>query len=209
MSDSSNALPPIQSTHWQVFHEAQSAMPLDTAVSQVFTQVYNDDFADAMMGINHRLSVDLRGWQEGEQWKEVWLLTPWMLSRVFFPMTADVLADKSLPEDWQAESRLDQPYCVIGPLMPILIDGKAIQTHLNYHPLLGHYWIQPLVQNMMKYADNESAYQAWGEVIAFRNAVRAQKQAELEAKEQAAKVAEATIENKVEVNRRAFLSKWL
>lgn len=194
-------------TTWQVFDDSEDS--LETVILQVFNQVYNADFADAMMGINHQLKVETRGWQKGEQWKEVWLLTPWMLARVFFPTHADRLADKSLPLDWCAETRQQEPYTVIGPLMPIQVEGKTIQTHLNYHPQLGHYWVQPLVQNMMKYANNESAYQAWGEVIAFRNAVRAQKQAELEAKEQAIKVAEATIENKVEVNRRAFLSKWL
>lgn len=194
---------------WQVFDEDQAGMPLKTAVSQVFTQVYSDDFADAMMGINHQLTVEIRGWQSGEAWQEAWLLTPWMLARVFFPINAEALADKTLSDDWQSDARQDQPYLVIGPLMPISIDDKLIQTHLNYDALLGHYWIQPLVQNMMKYADNESAYQAWGEVIAFRNAVRAQKQAELEAKEQEEKVSQASIDNEVAVNRRAFLSKWL
>jgi hypothetical protein len=199
-----------ESTGWEIYDEEKAGCSLAEAISQVFTEVYNEDFADAMMGINHALTVELRGWQTGDEWQEVWLLTPWMLSRVFFPTSTNAtLGDLLPPENWQAKARQHQAYLVIGPLMPIEIEGKKLQTHLNYHPLLGHYWIQPLVQNMMKYADNESAYQAWGEVIAFRNAVRAQKQAELEAKAQEAKVAEASIDNSVAVNRRAFLSKWL
>ena len=193
---------------WQLFDAEKAGASLAEIIKQVFTQVYNDDFSDAMMGINHQLSVDLRGWQVSESWQEVWLLTPWKVSRVFFPVSLDVIADTVLPTEWQPDVRQDQPYCVIGSLMPISVDAKSIQTHINYHPLLGHYWIQPLVQNMMKYVNNEAAYQAWSEVIAFRNNVRAQKQAELEAKEQDVKVA-AAIENNVEVNRRAFLSRWL
>jgi len=65
------------------------------------------------------------------------------------------------------------------------------------------------VQNMARYSDNDAAFAAWGEVLAFRKAYRDQKAADEAAKAQQALESQASVQNDIEVNRRAFLAKWV
>jgi len=169
-------------------------------IKQAFSHVYSDDFANAMMGVNHLLSVEVRGWHEKAGWGMGIILTPWMLAKIYLPLT-DASVTQLIPEDWQATARQKQSYVVIGPLQPLIIDGQTHTTHLNYHPELGHYWLQPLVQNMARYSDNESAFAAWGEVLAFRKAYRDKLAAEAEVEKQ--KAAE------VDTRKRALLDKFI
>lgn len=178
-------------------------------ITQAFATLYSDDFANAMMGINHSLTTEVRGWHEKADWGMGVLLTPWMLTKVYVPLKTAVLDDIATPESWTTDERLNQPYVVIGDLMPLTIDEQTHQTYINHHPDIGHYWLQPLVQNMARYSDNDAAFAAWGEVLAFRKAYRDQKAADEAVKAQQALKSQASVQNDIEVNRRAFLAKWI
>ncbi|UQB42256.1 [NiFe]-hydrogenase assembly chaperone HybE [Thiomicrospira microaerophila] len=180
---------------------------LPERIIEAFNQVYCDDFSDAFMGVNHRLNTEIRGWKVQQNWAKGGLLTPWMLAIVYFPLNQTALNGLTLPEEWKAAACAEQAYQVIGPLMPLMIEEKAYATHLNFHPQLGHYWLQPLVQNMARYDDNQAAFGAWNQVVEFRKDVRAQKQAEEAAKAVQTENPETT-EQQEAVSRRAVLAKW-
>ena len=183
---------------WQLI-DSVSAEALPQRLEQTFAQLYNDDFADAMMGINHKLKVEVRGWHEKDNWAMGVLLTPWMLTKIYIPLSTP--AEPTIPADWQADARSNAPYVVIGPLMTLTIDGQPHTVHINYHPQLGHYAVQPLVQKMDSYDNNEAAFAAWGEVLTFRKAYRAKLQAEAE--DAAKKAAE------IDASKRNLLTRWL
>jgi len=183
---------------WQLI-DAPEVDALPALLESTFAQLYNDDFADAMMGINHQLKVEVRGWHVKDNWAMGVLLTPWMLTKIYIPLSAP--DDIAIPADWQADARQNAPYVVIGELMTLTIDGQTHTVHINYHPTLGHYCVQPLVQKMNTYADNESAFAAWGEVLKFRKAYRAKLEAEAE--DAAKKAAE------IDANKRNLLTRWL
>ncbi|WFE69562.1 [NiFe]-hydrogenase assembly chaperone HybE [Thiomicrospira sp. R3] len=183
---------------------------LPEQIVNAFNQVYCDDFADAFMGVNHALNTEIRGWQTQQNWAKGGLLTPWMLAIVYFPLNYAALKGMVLPDDWKTNVCAERAYHVIGPLMPLMIEEKAYATHLNFHPKLGHYWLQPLVQNMARYSDNQAAFAAWNDVVEFRKIVRAQKQAEEAANAEQAENPQ-TAEQKEQqeaISRRAVLSKW-
>jgi hypothetical protein len=183
---------------WQLTDSAQQAV-LPALLESTFAKLYNDDFADAMMGINHKLKVEVRGWHRKDDWAMGVLLTPWMLTKVYIPLS--IPKDLDIPAGWSADERQNAAYVVIGPLMNLMIDGQAHAVHINYHPQLGHYAVQPLVQKMNSYVDNEAAFAAWGEVLTFRKEYRAKLQAEAE--QAAQKAAE------IDSSKRNLLNKWL
>jgi hypothetical protein len=183
---------------WQLI-DALETEALPALLESTFAQLYNDDFADAMMGINHQLKVEVRGWHVKDNWAMGVLLTPWMLTKIYIPLSAP--NDIAIPADWQADARQNAPYVVIGSLMTLTIDGQPHTVHINYHPTLGHYCVQPLVQKMNGYANNEAAFAAWGEVLAFRKEYRAKLQAEAE--DAAKKAAE------IDAGKRNLLTRWL
>jgi hypothetical protein len=43
-------------------------------------------------------------------------------------------------------------------------------AHLNYHPALGHYLLQPLCLDMEPYVEGDEVFRAWSEVIRIRDA---------------------------------------
>ncbi len=185
-------------SNWQLI-DSVIADNLPELLEKTFAQLYNDDFADAMMGINHKLKVEVRGWHVKDNWAMGVLLTPWMLTKVYIPLSTPDAPE--VPADWQADARHNKPYVVIGDLMTLTIEGQAHRVHINYHPILGHYCVQPLVQKMNTYPDNEAAFAAWGEVLKFRKEYRAKLQSEAE--NAAQKAAE------IDSSKRNLLTRWL
>jgi hypothetical protein len=185
-------------SNWELIDSA-ALNDLPELLEKTFSQLYNDDFADAMMGINHKLKAEIRGWHVKDNWAMGVLLTPWMLTKIYIPLTTPETI--SIPTGWSAEERQAMPYVVIGPLTTLTIDEQTHTVHLNYYPKLGHYAVQPLVQKMDSYADNEAAFAAWGEVLAFRKEYRAKLQAETE--NAAQKAAE------IDKSKRNLLTRWL
>ncbi|WP_237260635.1 [NiFe]-hydrogenase assembly chaperone HybE [Thiomicrorhabdus immobilis] len=199
---------------WQ-FIQAKTLQEAHDLIIDTFKNTYHKNFEDEWMGVNHNLEVELRGVKFVDGWITGFLLTPWMLCNLYVPVLAELTEDLQIEEEWQAQARLDQDYMVIGPLKTFEIGGAEQKGYLNYHVELGHYLLQPLVQIMDKYADNEKAFAAWSEVIAFRKAHYEKVEQELAARQLAEQQAKDNTEDGIAVDenevldRRGFLSKWL
>jgi len=200
------------SADWQLI-DAKTLQEAHDLIIHVFENTYHKNFEDEWMGVNHNLQVELRGVKFVDGWITGFLLTPWMLCSLYVPVLQ--APSFEIEQEWQVEARQNQDYVVIGPLKTFEIGNSPQKGNLNYHPELGHYLLQPLVQIMDKYADNESAFAAWSEVIAFRKAHYEKVEQELLAKEQALQTAEdkktetENIDENEVLDRRGFLSKWI
>ena len=125
-------------------------------------EIYDQYFAKDPM-VNSTLGFQLHGYRHTEQWRIVLILTPWMLSRLLFP---EQPPDIEIPDGWSAAERMGADYQLLGPCVNLDWQGKA---HLNYHPQLGHYLLQPIALNMQPYATPDEAFRAWNDVIKTRD----------------------------------------
>lgn len=187
----------IVESKWQLT-DAENLQQAQQQIIETFQSTYHEDFEDEMMGINHKLNVEVRGLKLVENWLTGFILTPWMLGQIFMPLTETEAIE--IDPDWTVTSRKDQSYVVIGPLKQFEMAGQNQKAYLNYDAVLGHYLIQPLVQLMEKFQTNDEAFAAWGEVIQFRQEHYAKAQQQLEEAQQQ--------EEASQLDRRAFLSKW-
>jgi len=153
-------------SHWHLC-DVQNDDELFNQIIDSFTELYQTFFNKQPL-VNHNLPVEIRAFRHSDNWRIFLLLTPWTLARIFIPERDPQI---SIPPDWQAEQRLEQPITVIGPAVHLPILGGREQAHLNYHPKLGHYLIQPLIQSMEQFKTPEDAFNAWNEVIKTRNRV--------------------------------------
>lgn len=144
------------------------------AVTRCFEDIYRTQFQDEWL-VNHDLPVEMRAFRRNNKWCVFLLLTPWMMARLFLPTHAPGLP---LPPGWSAEERAAAPFQVIGPLLDFTLLGNSQQAHLNYLPGLGHFLLQPLVQNMEAYATSDAVFAAWNEVIQTRDRVMREQQRE-------------------------------
>jgi len=151
---------------WQFLDEQQSDEAVMTQVMRVFAQCYQDHFREELL-VNHQFPIEIRAFRHTDIWRIFLLLTPWMLARVFLPKLPP---DIPMPPGWAPEERLQVPFQVIGPALPLAILGGREQAHLNYHPELGHYFIQPLIQSMTQFNVPDQAFEAWNAVIRTRDA---------------------------------------
>lgn len=119
-----------------------------------------------VMGLNPSLPVQARAFRRLEGWRVLLLLTPWMLSRLLFPDEPPPLA---IPAGWTATARRSAEYCMLGPRVPFQLLGQQQQGHLNFHPVLGHYLLQPICLDMEPYSDAEAVFEAWDRVIRVRD----------------------------------------
>ncbi len=117
-------------------------------------------------GLNESLGLRARAARRIEGWHVLLLLTPWMLSRLWFPLHPPPI---DIPPEWSAEARDEAAYQLLGPACSFEVLGQRQQAHLNYHPRFGHFLLQPLALNMQSYADAESVFEAWNEVIRVRD----------------------------------------
>ncbi len=154
-------------SHWQLLDSTDNDEEIINKVIGVFTELYKTHFMDELL-VNHHLPIEIRAFRHTDVWCIFLLLTPWTLARFFLPERDPGL---KLPPGWRAEERATAPLTVIGPAMPVDILGGREQAHLNYHPKLGHYLIQPLIQSMEQFKTPEEAFHAWNEVIKTRNRV--------------------------------------
>lgn len=190
-------------SQWQLI-EANTLQQAHELITETFKNTYHKSFEEAWMGVNHDLKVELRGLKFVDGWISGFLLTPWMLCSLYIPVLGR--PDIEIEPEWLAQNRKQQEYMVIGPLKTFDVGGASQKANLNYHPKLGHYLLQPLVQIMDKYSDNESAFSAWSEVINFRKAHY--EKIEQEALAKAQTLDSTNQENEVS-SRRAMLGNWL
>lgn len=116
--------------------------------------------------LNHALPIEVRALRHIEHWRVLLLLTPWMLARLLFPEQPPRL---NIPPEWSAEARANADYLVLGPRVGLELLGQSQQAHLNYHPRLGHYLLQPICLDMERYRDAESVFEDWNQVIRVRD----------------------------------------
>ena len=117
--------------------------------------------------LNPAIGIEPRSFRELDDWRVLLLLTPWMLARLLFPSSPPSVA---IPNTWSAAARRDADYIVLGPQVRFELLGQPQKAHLNYHPTLGHYLIQPLCLDLSSYRDAESVFAAWNQVIQTRDA---------------------------------------
>lgn len=131
----------------------------------VYGELYGEVFADEPF-VNHALPIQVRSFRNTEGWAVCLLLTPWMLSRVFATAADPGIR---LPPGWSAEERQGKSPSVLGPMVTFSLLGSEQKAHLNYHLLLGHYLIHPLIQSMGEFESAGAAFTAWREVIERRD----------------------------------------
>jgi len=190
---------------WQTL-QADSLVEAQERIVSAFKRIQAEAFDDPLLGgwgLNPRLTVEVRGLKRIDDWLTGFVLTPWMLAQLYIPLSPP---GWPLDPDWTAEKRTGEPYVVIGPQQQIEFGGQRLQAFLNHHPQLGHYYLQPLVQSMAQYADNAAAFDAWAEVIRFRQQTYARILAEQAEKEK--KALETASEDEKGVSRRDFLRRW-
>jgi len=152
-------------SHWQLLDSAKNDQEVISSVIEVFTGLYQAYFVNELL-VNHNLPIEIRAFRQTDIWHIFLLLTPWTLARVFLPVREPEI---DIPPGWEAKERATAPMTVIGPAMPLAILGGKEQAHLNYHPKLGHYLIQPLIQSMAQFNTPDEAFKAWNEVIKIRD----------------------------------------
>ncbi len=152
-------------TDWQPTPEGLAS---DRALLQTVAAIYRDQprLAD-QPNSNPRLGVETRALRRVGEWRLFLLLTPWMLSRLYFH---DGRAPVAVPPGWSATDCDGREQAVIGPGVAFTLLDNPQRAHLNYHPRLGHYLLQPLVLAMHQYDSSAAVFAAWNEVIKVRDA---------------------------------------
>jgi hypothetical protein len=121
-------------------------------------------FREELMA-NPALPVETRALRRVGDWHLLLLLTPWMFARLLLPAAKPA----PIPAGWRAPEREHADPVVLGPLLEVSVAGTPQKAHLNYHPQLGHYLIQPLVLAMEEFHSAEEVYAAWNRVIQTRD----------------------------------------
>lgn len=156
----------MQTDTWVTSPEClQQDEVLSAQLTEVFRRLYLMEFTNELL-VNHNLPVEVRAIRGIGEWRVFLLLTPWMLSRVYLRFDTPAI---SIPEEWFALNRANQPHTVLGPGVAITLLGQEQKTHLNYQPELGHYLVQPLIMRMEQFDSAAAVYQAWNRVIETRN----------------------------------------
>ncbi|MBT8421074.1 MAG: [NiFe]-hydrogenase assembly chaperone HybE [Gammaproteobacteria bacterium] len=135
------------------------------AIEAAFADIYRTWFTQEDMMVNHDLPILVRALRRVEPWRVFLLLTPWMLARVYMPVQAPPVA---IPAGWRATEQSNKPYTVIGPGIQVQVKKTTEKAHVNYHPAIGHYLVQPLIQSMEDFTSPNDAYEAWNNVIRIR-----------------------------------------
>lgn len=152
-------------TPWRLFDPEASDEQLIERILDIYADLYRQHFAGAF-GINHKLPIEIRAFRAFEDWRILLLLTPWHLARLFIPIRTPEL---EIPPGWDEESRTKAAYEVIGPALSLPLLRSHERAHLNYHPRLGHFLIQPLIQALANFQDADAVFAAWDQVIRVRD----------------------------------------
>lgn len=150
-------MPEQPGNRWQPLPpHLHSDMRLQLALLVAHRRIYYQHFAQDPMS-NPALGFHLHDFRRNGSWRSVLMLTPWMLSRLLFAETPPPI---EIPEDWRGEQRGEDDYRLTGPVIDLPPLTRGVTTHLNYHPTLGHYLLQPLVLDMQPYASACEVLQA-------------------------------------------------
>jgi hypothetical protein len=151
---------------WQLLPPSlQEDMRFKLALMVAHREIYDKYFVQEPMS-NPALGYHLHGYRRTEDWRIILALTPWMLSRLMFPTQPPAI---EIPEGWSAAERKGADYQLLGPSVNLDLQGSTLKAHLNYHPQLGHYLLQPIALNMQNFATSEETFEAWNEVIQRRD----------------------------------------
>lgn len=132
---------------------------------------------------NSAIGYAWRGPGEADGWFNAYVLTPWMLARVFIPRRSPGV---DLPVQWEARARKGEPYRLIGPALEVPVGEELHRLHLQWVPGFGHLFLQPLVQNLNRYADEAAVWAAWDGVLDAREQSRQERLARLQQPDPAA-----------------------
>jgi hypothetical protein len=150
---------------WQMLAELKADGALVQAVLEVHTGILRSYLAADPM-LNLGLPVEVRALRRIDVWRVLLLLTPWMLARLLFPQGAPGF---EIPPGWSLEERRNADYCVLGPNLGFDLLGQPQRAHLNFHPRLGHYLLQPICLDMKPYGSADAVFEAWSQVIRIRD----------------------------------------
>lgn len=151
---------------WQPY---PPALAQDEALAQTMLGAHQAIVSGQLAGdpmLNTALPVQIRALRRIDDWRVLLLLTPWMLARHLFPDGPPAIA---IPADWSADARRRADYRVLGPSLDFQLLGQSQRAHLNYHPALGHYLLQPICLDMQPYRDAAAVFEAWNQVIRIRD----------------------------------------
>jgi len=153
-------------TRWQLLPPyLQPDIRFQMALLVAAREIYDRHFARDPMA-NPALGFHIHGYRRSERWRILLLITPWMLSRLLFPERPPRMP---IPDGWSAEQREGAGYQMLGPSVELRWRGEKLKAHLNYHPCLGHYLLQPIALNMQNYTTPGEAIRAWSDVIKVRD----------------------------------------
>lgn len=116
--------------------------------------------------VNPAVGYEWRGLTASEGWNEAYVLMPWMLARVYLPLSAP---DIALPVGWRSQVRREQPFQLIGPALDVVVGKQLQRLHLQWLPDYGHLLLQPLVQNLPRFDGPAQVWAAWDGVLAARD----------------------------------------
>lgn len=144
-------------TGWQTLPQhLHSEMRFNLAVLIAHRQIFDQHFATDP-SVNRALGFHLNGYRQQGLWRIIQILTPWMLANLWF---AESTPEIALSESQRAKAD-NQPLGPAIDLPEVLCGGKA---HLNYHPTLGHYLVQPIHLDLADHDDAQSVFEALSEV---------------------------------------------
>ncbi|MBF0160565.1 MAG: [NiFe]-hydrogenase assembly chaperone HybE [Magnetococcales bacterium] len=155
-----------EASHWQLClldDEALLAHSIEihTALYQQLLQ--RGDWDESLIpSYNPAMPIVTHSFRHMDDWRIFLLLTPWMLARLLLPKR-----DPGLP--LPSEQQNDDTLMLLGPLLEVELLGQRQKAHLHYHPLLGHYLIQPLIQSLHKYSDADAVLSAWSTIVDTRD----------------------------------------
>jgi len=152
---------------WQI---CPPELDADAAFVAEVIAVHEAILAGSLAGdpmLNPALPVQCRAVRRVEDWRLLLLLTPWMFARLLFPDRPPI---SELPAGWDADTRAGSDYLVLGPSLRFALLGQPQQAHLNHCVRLGHYLVQPICLDIQPYADPESVFEDWNQVIRTRDA---------------------------------------
>jgi hypothetical protein len=132
--------------------------------------------------MNPAVGYGWRGLSERDDWADGYVLTPWMLARVYLPLTRPAI---DLPADWEAQARTGQPFQLIGPAMDVAVGEELHRLHLQWLQGYGHLLFLPLVQNLSRFADADEVWAVWDGVLAARDRNREERLAALQQRDAA------------------------
>ena len=141
-------------TTWQILPQhLHSEMRFNLALLIAHRQIFDRYMAgDAL--VNKALGFHLYGYQQQGIWRQIQILTPWMLARLWF---SDSPPDIPVPEN----SPKGDDYQPLGTEINLPEElGRGV-AYLNYHPTLGHYLLQPITLDMTGYETAQEVFDTW------------------------------------------------